>query len=130
MTVLLVFLAIQADTVQTPGGAKHQIDGKQLAVIYHERAHRSLKDRLRRRKRSLLISNPTCSFYYTETIHLLRVLLERQHEKKGQSALPDLELRRERGQIDHRRQPCPSRWHRSMSACSCSTPTSASPRRG
>ena len=32
MTVLLVFLAIQADTVQTPGGAKHQIDGKQLAA--------------------------------------------------------------------------------------------------
>lgn len=86
MTVLLVFLAIQADTVQTPGGAKHQIDGKQLAVIYHERAHRSLKDRLRRRKRSLLISNPTCSFYYTETIHLLRVLLERQHEKRAVSS--------------------------------------------
>lgn len=83
MVVLLVFLAISADTVQTPSGAKHQIDGQQLSVIYHERTRRSLSDRLRRRKKALLISNPTCSFYYTETIHLLRVLLERQHEKKG-----------------------------------------------
>ena len=83
MIVLLVMMSIQADTVQTPSGAKRQIDGKLLTTIYHERKNRTLQSLWKRKKSSLLITNPTISFYYTETIHQLRVFLERAHEKQG-----------------------------------------------
>ena len=80
---LLAMMSIQADTVQTPEGAKHQVDGKLLATLYHERKYHNLKTFLHRKKKSLLITAPTCSFYYTETIHQLRVRLEHAHQKKG-----------------------------------------------
>lgn len=83
MIILLIFFAIQEDTIQTVSGARRQIDGKFLTTIYHERRHDSLSDRLRRKKSALLITNPTCSFYYTETIHQLRVLLEHEKTKNG-----------------------------------------------
>lgn len=84
MCALLILLAIQADTVQTVSGAKRQVDSRLLTTVYHERSHRSLKQRLLGRKKSILISNPVCSFYYTETIHQLRVQVERvaETEKK------------------------------------------------
>lgn len=80
MIALLVLFAISADTVQTVPGAKHQVDGELLATLYHEKRQKRLLDR---KKTSLLISNPTCSFYYTETIHQLRVRLERSEEHDG-----------------------------------------------
>lgn len=83
MTALLFWLALKADTIQTPTGAKQQVDGKLLTTVYHERKRISLRDRIRRKKTSLLISSPTCSFYYTETIHQLRVFLERAKEHDG-----------------------------------------------
>lgn len=81
MIFLLVVMCIRADTIQTPSGAKLQVDGKLLATVYHERKHRTLQSYLKKQKTSLLISNPTCSFYYTETIHQLRIYIERAHEK-------------------------------------------------
>lgn len=83
MIALLIFLAVQRDTVQTTAGAKAEIDGELLATVYHERKNQSLQSFLRKQKKSLLISDPTSSFYYTETIHQLRVLLERAAEKHG-----------------------------------------------
>lgn len=82
MILLLLFLAIRNDTVQTITGAKHQVDGKLLATVYHESRRMSLKDKLKRTKKSILISDPTCSFYYTETIHQIRVQMERAKETK------------------------------------------------
>lgn len=81
MILLLVFIGIQRDTVQTAVGAKEQVDGNLLATIYHERKNRTLRSFLQNKKKSLLISDPTSSFYYTETIHQLRVLMEHAAEK-------------------------------------------------
>lgn len=83
MIILLVMQSMQADTIQTVAGAKRQIDGKLLVTISHERKNRTLRTVLSRKKKSLLITNPTCSFYYTETIHQLRVFLEHAREKDG-----------------------------------------------
>ena len=84
MIALLLFLAIRNDTVQTITGAKHQVDGKLLATIYHETNRLTLKEKMKRVKKSILISDPTCSFYYTETIHQIRVQMERAKETKQQ----------------------------------------------
>lgn len=83
MIALLIFLAMQRDTVQTTVGAKEQVDGELLATVFHERKNQTLRSFLKKQKKSLLISDPTSSFYYTETIHQLRVLLERAADKHG-----------------------------------------------
>ena len=80
MVALLAFVTIISGTVQTPTGARNQVDGTLLSVISHERKHRTFKGWLLRKKTSLLISNPTTAFLYVETIHQLRARLE--HAKR------------------------------------------------
>ena len=77
MMILLAVLCIISRTIQTTAGARNQIDGHMLVTIGHQNKHRTLKSRLLRKKSSLLISNPTTSFMYVESIHQLRVKLER-----------------------------------------------------
>ena len=84
MCVLLVMMSIRADTVQTVSGAKRQVDGNLLATIYHERNRLPWRDRMKHKKKAILITDPTCSFYYTETIHQIRVQVERARETKQQ----------------------------------------------
>lgn len=82
MVVLLAVLSITSGTVQTVEGARNQIDGNLLVALNHQRKRRTLKSMLRRRKTSLLISNPTTAFLYVESIHQLRARVEhagRQH---------------------------------------------------
>ncbi|MBQ1242645.1 MAG: CpsD/CapB family tyrosine-protein kinase, partial [Oscillospiraceae bacterium] len=84
MCVLLVMMSIRADTVQTVSGAKRQVDGNLLATIYHERNRLPWRERMKHKKKAILITDPTCSFYYTETIHQIRVQIERARETKQQ----------------------------------------------
>lgn len=84
MCALLVMMSIRADTVQTVSGAKRQVDGNLLATVYHERSRLSWRERMKHKKKSILITDPTCSFYYTETIHQIRVQVERARETKQQ----------------------------------------------
>ena len=80
MIAVLLLLAVSQETVQTVPGAHDQLDTKLLATLRHERKRGAL---LRNKKSALLISDPTCSFYYTETVHQLRAQVERAHEKDG-----------------------------------------------
>lgn len=80
MIAVLLLLAVSQETVQTVSGAHDQLDTKLLATLRHERKRGAL---LRNKKSALLISDPTCSFYYTETVHQLRAQVERAHEKDG-----------------------------------------------
>lgn len=83
MVALLAVLCIISRTVQTSAGARNQIDGKLLITIGHQNKHRTLKSRILRKKSSLLISNPTTSFIYVESIHQLRVKLEKAKRQDG-----------------------------------------------
>ena len=80
MIAVLLLIAVSQETVQTVPGARDQLDTKLLATLRHERKRGAL---LRNKKSALLISDPTCSFYYTETVHQLRAQVERAHEKDG-----------------------------------------------
>ena len=85
MIVILALLCITSGTVQTIQGARDQVDGSLLATLNHQHKRRTLKGVLRRKKTSLLISNPTTSFLYMETVHQLRARIEhanRQHDCK------------------------------------------------
>ena len=85
MIAIIAVLCITSGTIQTLHGAHAQVDGNLLATLNHQHKRRTLKSLLRKRKTSLLISNPTTSFLYVETIHQLRARVEhanRQHDCK------------------------------------------------
>ena len=56
------------DTVKTPEQAKSKLDTNLFGVIYHEKNYRNLRDLLRGKRKSLLISDPAVSFLYEETV--------------------------------------------------------------
>lgn len=83
MIVVLALMNIFTGTVQTVTGARAQVDGELITSIQHERKNRTWKERISRQKRSLLISSPTTSFFYTETIHQIRTKLEHCKHRHG-----------------------------------------------
>lgn len=83
MVAILALICVTSGTVQTIHGAHNQVDGTLLVTLNHQRKRRTLKSLFRRRKTSLLISNPTTSFLYVETIHQLRARLEHAHSRHG-----------------------------------------------
>lgn len=73
--LLLAWLFIMRDTVQTRSGARHKLDGRVLLAIPHEKG---------RKKRSrLLMGSPGVSFYFTESFYHLRTAVEHQARKQG-----------------------------------------------
>ena len=90
MIALLLFLAIRNDTVQTITGAKHQIDGKLLATIYHENNRLTFKEKLKKVKKSILISDPpvasTIQRPYTRSVS--RWNGQRRPNSRASSLLP------------------------------------------
>ena len=83
MVGLLGFFCFTSGTVQTLHGAHNQVDGNLLVTLNHQRKRRTLKSLFKRQKSSLLISNPTTSFLYVETIHQLRAILEHGQRQHG-----------------------------------------------
>ncbi len=81
MLAVLLFFALQTDTVQTLSGAHNQLDAKILGIVYHQRKGRG---KAADAKRNMLITNPTVSFYYAETIHRIRTQLEHAQHSRGE----------------------------------------------
>lgn len=82
MFVLLVILAFMRDSVRSSEEAAEKLDCRVLAEIDHERKYRTLWAAIRRKKTSILITNPLTSFSFTEKVRTLRRKLE-QHMPEG-----------------------------------------------
>ena len=78
----LAWLSFSRDTVRSGKEAGKKLDCWYMGEIPHENKHKTLLSRLRRKKSSILITNPTTSFRYVETIHKLRRRVE-QHMDGG-----------------------------------------------
>lgn len=109
MVLLLVYDLLRQDTLQTAQAAQDKLDARMLLAIGHERQPRSQSLRARaaamaREKRLdlpallravraqyfgspdrhlLLLTEPTVSFAFTESIHRLRSLAEQQYAECG-----------------------------------------------
>lgn len=88
MLVLLCWLDLQRETVQTRAGAKHLLDAPLLVSVDHERRRRTLHSLFRRKKgnlhaQTLSVLSPTASFSYTEQIHTLCTRIEQEMAEKG-----------------------------------------------
>lgn len=87
MMLILLYFALNSDTVQTASGACRQLDAKIISTIYHQKKAYTAKSVLTNAKQSLLISGPTASFYYTETIHQIRVQIEHARRERGEKLI-------------------------------------------
>lgn len=65
---LMAIVFYLRDTVKTAYQAKEKLDTPLFATVYHEARYKNWMDRIRRRRKSMLLSDPAVSFLYEETI--------------------------------------------------------------
>ena len=78
MALLLAGLSYMSDKIRTRDEAENKLDCRVLGELYHEKKRRSLREKLARQKKGILITNPMTSFIYTESIHKLSSRVERR----------------------------------------------------
>lgn len=83
MCILLAVFSQTRDTVRGKQEAEKKLDCRVLAEIRHERKYKTLLARIKRRKTSILITKPSTSFLFVETIRKLRRRVEQQMPKDG-----------------------------------------------
>ena len=71
MVVLLLAIAVLSDTVQTSEAVRRKLDVKLFATIHHEEKNKTLRTKLKKANKGLLITMPVASFYFTEEIYKL-----------------------------------------------------------
>ena len=79
---LMVVMAYFKDVIRSKDEAEQKLDCWCLGEIHHERKRVKLKDRLRGRKQSILITHPETGFRYVTTMSKLRRRVE-QHMPRG-----------------------------------------------
>lgn len=84
MCVLLGMLSYRRDTVRSRQEAEKKLNCQVLGEIHHEQKYKTLGALLRRRKTGILITKPTTSFLFTETMRKLRRRVEMQMPRDGQ----------------------------------------------
>ncbi|MBR4889281.1 MAG: P-loop NTPase, partial [Clostridia bacterium] len=75
------------DTVKNVEDVSTKLDLPLLSVLYHEEKYKTLRQRLLRRKKGILISDSTTSFGFTEACKQLRTRIEYRTRAKGQKVL-------------------------------------------
>lgn len=83
MTVLLCYLTLLSDTIQTRSGARQQLDAPIIASVCHERKNRTMKTLLQRTNKQVQVFAPTTSFSYTEQIGAVCSQLEHESVTRG-----------------------------------------------
>lgn len=73
---LLCIAAYLRDTVKTIDEVESKLDTRLLGTVYHERKNKSLKSALKRKKKSVVITDPTMGFAFVETFKKLRTRVE------------------------------------------------------
>ena len=83
---LMVAMSYFKDVIRSKDEAEQKLDCWCLGEIYHERKNLSVKDVLKRRKKSILITNPQTGFRYVTTMGKLRRRVE-QNMKRGKTLM-------------------------------------------
>ena len=71
MVGVLGFLSYRRDTIRTEKDIDTKLDTNLLVAVPHEESARNAKEKLLREKREILITDPTVSFRYLETMNKL-----------------------------------------------------------
>lgn len=73
---ILVAISYFRNTVRSGTEAQAKLDCDFLGEVLHEKKYKTIISRIRRKKTSLLITNPVTSFRFVETVHKLRRRVE------------------------------------------------------
>lgn len=80
----IVALSIVRDTVKNEESFENKIDAKLIGCVMHEKKQMSLKDRLKKKKKGLLIgSNAYISLHFVESFNKIVAKMEHARNEKG-----------------------------------------------
>ncbi|MBQ2662138.1 MAG: polysaccharide biosynthesis tyrosine autokinase [Clostridia bacterium] len=83
MIAFFALLSFLRDDIKNESEVEKKLDTKLLTTVYHENKYKTLSSRLRKVKKSVLITDPTTSFAFLETYRKLRTKIEYQSKKSG-----------------------------------------------
>lgn len=84
---VIVLFSVLRFTVKTKAAARRNLDGKILGKIPYEKKHHTLKEIIRRRKKSILISQVTVSMTFAESYRKLATRLESHMKRHGEKVM-------------------------------------------
>jgi capsular exopolysaccharide family len=87
MTILLSVLSITRDNVKNEKELSKKLDTKLFGTVSHEVKYKTLRARLRRKKKSILLTSPTVSFSFTESFKKMRAKFEYKACQKSDKVL-------------------------------------------
>lgn len=81
--MLIVLLSLLRETVKEEMGFSDKIDSRLVGVVSHERAHLSFKEKLKGKKRALLINDAYSGLKFAEDYQKIATKLENMKKNKG-----------------------------------------------
>lgn len=84
---MIVLLSLMRETVKEEKGFSDKIDSKLIGIVSHERPHLSLKERIRGKKRALLINDAYSSLRFTEDYQKIATKLEYLNKNRDEKVL-------------------------------------------
>ena len=79
--------SVLRDTIKTEISAKRKLKGTFLTLIGHEEKNKTVKTKLQKFHKTILITNPLVSFGYVETLRKLAFRVQYEMDKKEQKVL-------------------------------------------
>ncbi|MBO4220587.1 MAG: polysaccharide biosynthesis tyrosine autokinase [Clostridia bacterium] len=83
VTLTVLAIAQFRDTVKTEDEVEKKLDTSLIVSVGHERKHLTVKDLIRNKDTSILLTNPTVSFGFVETFKRIRIKIEHEALDKG-----------------------------------------------
>ena len=88
MAGLLAIIEYFKDDIKNEKEVEKKLDTKIFATVYHEEKNRTLRSRIRKSKRGLLVTDPTNSFLFVETYKKIRTkLMYKSEQNQGKVIL-------------------------------------------
>ena len=87
MLLILAVLSVTRDNIKNVKEVTRKLDTKLFGVIYHENRYKTLRARLHKKKKSILITSPTVSFSFVENIKSMRSKFEYKATTKDHNVL-------------------------------------------
>lgn len=81
---LIVLFSLMRETVKEEKGFRDKIDSELVGIVSHEKAHLSFKEKLKKKKRALLINDAYSSLKFTEDYQKLATKLEHIQKKRDE----------------------------------------------
>ena len=86
MILLLGFFSAMRDTIRSNKDVELKLDARLLATIYHEKKYTTVRN-FRKAKKGILITDPTTSFRYVETLRKLASRVINAMDERGAKTL-------------------------------------------